>query len=265
MGKKNILRQIGLVFLIVFFLIASYGVTKALFRPGPKQKEHETDTQKTIEITLIETREARAELLRKELKRLPPFRPPDKNIITPDQMKTYVTINYYDGEIAGIGILRRPNYNLSFGTALFLARWETSINILLHVEKLIDYKMTEEEFEWIDKNVKKALALAMKRLYFECYGDQKPQEVSRALDDAAIYAHFSKKNEQNSFIADLDLIDPSEIPETNYRYVVSYYKWVEYYGINLENMNFKCLMERGNIQEASITPLEAKYPDEEKK
>jgi hypothetical protein len=89
-------------------------------------------------------------------------------------------------------------------------------------------------------------------------------EVSRTLDDVAISANYSEKDENQNYHAKLDLIDPSEIPETNYRYVVSYYKWVKYYGIDLENMNFKCLMEGDNIQEAPFTPPEVKYPEPEK-
>ena len=261
MKREKIFKYAWQAILAIFLLIISFGITKALFRPGPRQLEKTFDEKINLEEKVMRAREARTELLQQELKRLPPFKPPENNIISPDQMERYVNIIYYMNKIQEENVKRRPKYDLNLSGALYLARREMTLVNLVEVEQLLKYKMNYDEYNWIGTKAKKALALAMKRLSENCYGPEKPPELKENFDDAMILGHYTAPDEQNNLRPKPELLDPSEIPEANYRNVVSYYKWLKYQGIDLEKVNMQCLIDRDKIQPADYRPPGVIYPE----
>jgi len=261
MEKKKFVKYAWRAILTLFLLIISFGTTMALLRSGPRQLEKKSPKELSLTARVILTRESRTELLRKELKRLPRFTPPENGIITSDQMERYVNIVYCVQAIQAGNLKRRPKIDLSLSGALLLMRFEMSLVMLIEEEQHIKYKMNYEEFRWIDTNIKKALALAMKRLVENCYKSETPPEVKRLYENAAIMGNYSAKDETGSVYAKPELIDPSEIPEAHYRYVVSYYKWLKYNDLDFEKADFQCLVDRDKIQPAHFRPSEVIYPE----
>ncbi|GEM_PF-2634602 len=262
MEKVKKVRLIGGIVLALFVLPTGYLVGKALLRPGPKQieerkKKQKTDQERQAEIIL--SWEARTKELKKKIKELPPFEPPPDGIITRDQMRRYVKMSYYVFQIIKEDERRRPKGKINLGTALFYARKGVALGSMVEAEQMLAQGLSSEEHKWIREKIIKAVALAIKRAYDNCYGPEKPKIAQEALRQACIKGkYWIKKDNKKQFRP--DFIDAYELPEAHYRYVLEYQKWLNFSRLDLEDVDMRCLLEKENIQPAPFTPVKAEYP-----
>jgi len=256
-------KLFGAIVILFLFVVIGYGVTKALVRPGPRQLE-QMERDKILEdpeVKAILAWEKRGKELNEQAKLLPPFKPPDDGIVTPDQMRRYMNMIYYVDEMMREDEKRRPKGANALGAAMFYMRKGMAIGNMAQAEQVIAQKMTTEEYKWIDLRMKRALALAIKRLHDDCYGPEKPEEIVKVLESACIFGRYSERDEKQNTQPRPDLIDPSEIPEIHYRYILQYQKWIRYTRFPLDKLDMSCLMERDDIQHAPFTPPEVNYPE----
>jgi len=260
MAKITAKGAISGILVLAAVLFVGYGVKKALDRPGPKQIGKVKETREALE--RIEKWERKAEKLKKSLERLAIFVPPSDGIVPRERMNSYVAVHDYVHSIEKHLHDQRPKELPDLGGALFIAKKEMAILNKVRREKLLEYNMTPEEYLWIRDKIRKAVALAIKRMAEYCYGPDKPDYLIEFLKQAAKNAGIYDKTEDGNIIPRPGKIDPSVIPEIHYKYVLEYWPWLHPWRIDKRKLNIECLMERENIQPAAFTPLKVEeYPD----
>lgn len=264
---KNIKRILAVVVVLPFLLVIGIGVAKAIMKPGPRQLEKNPIlSESEIFSEKMEKWETKTARLKKQMATLPKFTPPADGLVTTDQAQKYVSIVCYMYDMIKIQEDKIPKPEKGFlpiNVAMQYARKISTMGNMLETEQLWKQKLSFEENAWIDHQMRKGTALAMKRLYEGCYGEEKRANIEYAYNRAALLADYYKLDERGEQIPQPSMIDPSEIPEQNYKLVLQYTKWLQYDRLDLKKIDFSCLIKEEGVSAASLTPIEAYDIDKE--
>jgi|GEM_PF-3812852 len=226
-SKSKVLTAIGLVLVMVSGGVG-WVTVKILTRPGPRQEElarQEAERRAmSAEQKKMEEMKAKRDELTEIVKTIPQFEPPRDEIVPPDRWAKYADIRY--AIVTAMAEERKtyPTPPFTLPQAFLLASRMTLVVEGTQMKKMIENRMTEDEYNWIDNKFYEAAVVALTRLE-ALTGDPKARETVHS------YAAFAAEtlglydtNEKGRNIGRPDKFDQSTVPPQHVKYVMQYYK-----------------------------------------